>query len=354
MRIIVNDIAASTGGAMTILTQFYNYIREYDNDNEWFFLLGDRYLDDTEKITILCLPEVKKSHFKKVVFDCLVGKKYIERLRPDVVVSLQNIITFGVKCPQLVYIHQSIPFQNTKRFSFFNKNERAIALIQYGIGHLIKVSARRADYVAVQTEWMKKAVSHKAGIKKENIIKVFPEAEVYVSENNKQVIDFDKTRFFYPTSNEIYKNNGLIIKACNLLNKRGIRDFEVSMTLPEGTYVHPNIKCVGRLDASEMINNYQQRTLVFPSYIETVGLPLLEARGCGTMVLASDTPFSHECLDGYPNGYFFDPFDPETLSNIMEQVILGEKVKQKDGSVMKSVTGWQEILKVIYSCGDYK
>ena len=42
MRIVVNDIAASKGGALTVLKDFYNCVRENDTENEWIFLLGDR------------------------------------------------------------------------------------------------------------------------------------------------------------------------------------------------------------------------------------------------------------------------------------------------------------------------
>jgi hypothetical protein len=38
MRIVVNDIAASTRGARVILEGLYNYITAYDDQNEWIFL----------------------------------------------------------------------------------------------------------------------------------------------------------------------------------------------------------------------------------------------------------------------------------------------------------------------------
>ena len=65
------------------------------------------------------------------------NKKFVKNLNPDVVLSLQNIITFGLKVPQAVYIHQSIPFQNSKKFSFLKSKERGLAVIQYLIGAII-------------------------------------------------------------------------------------------------------------------------------------------------------------------------------------------------------------------------
>ena len=69
MRIVVNDIAASKGGAMTVLRDFYTCVCEHDHENEWIFLLGDRYFTDTANVKILTLPEVKKNRLKKLLFD---------------------------------------------------------------------------------------------------------------------------------------------------------------------------------------------------------------------------------------------------------------------------------------------
>ena len=92
MRIVVNDIAASTGGALTVLKEFYNCVKENDRENEWIFLLGDYLLEETDNIKIHVLKDVKASGIKKLAFDFVTGKNYIRKLNPDVVVSLQNII----------------------------------------------------------------------------------------------------------------------------------------------------------------------------------------------------------------------------------------------------------------------
>ena len=68
-----------------------------------------------------------------------------------------------------------------------------------------------------------------------------------------------------------------------------------------------------------MSNNFlSARTLIFPSFIETFGLPLLEARESGAPVLAADTPFAREILANYEKAEFFPYDNPE---------ILAEKIK---------------------------
>ncbi len=340
MRIVVNDIVASNGGALTVLKDFYNTVKKSDNCNEWIFLLGDNYVEETENIKVITLPQIKNSKIKKLWFDFFGGKKFINDLKPDLVFSLQNIITFGIKVPQYVYIHQSIPFQTVKKFSFLKTNERKLAVYQYLIGAVIKKSAKKADKVFVQTKWMKTAVTEMCGVKSEKIVNVLPTiANLYdFIENDK----FKNNFFIYPTGNAVYKNNDIIFKAIEMLKNDGINDFTVELTL-NGTDTE-NIKNIGRIDRNNLLQKYNEGTLIFPSYIETFGYPMAEARKIGTLVLASDCAFSREVLEGYENAYFFNPFSENELADLMSRVITG-KIEKKTVDYQENETdGWAEIV----------
>jgi len=342
LRIVVNDIAASKGGALSVLKDFYNAVREYDKENEWIFLLGDNYLEETENIKIITLPHVKKSRFNKLLFDFFKGKNFINSLKPDIVFSLQNIITFGLKIPQIVYIHQSIPFQDKKSFSFFKRSERSLAIIQHFIGSIIKKSARKAQKIIVQTEWMKEAVANKAKTEKNKISVVMPNINVDLVDNQE---NYSFKRFFYPTSNAIYKNNDCIYKACELLQGSGVKDFQVEITVSSS----PNelVKAIGYIDRKEVWKKYLSSVLVYPSYIESFSFPLAEARRFNSVILASDCNFSREVLRGYDNVHFFDPFKPEELAELMKKSISGEIIKQ--GKIMQSDNSdsWLEVINII-------
>lgn len=324
MRIVVNDIAASNGGALTVLKDFYNCIREHDTENEWIFLLGADLLEETHNIKIITLPQIKRSWLKKLVFDLFTGRHFINKLNPDVIFSLQNTITFGAKAPQIIYLHQSIPFQTTKKFSFLKSAERILAVYQYLIGSIIKLSAKNCHKVIVQTKWMQEAVMKQCRLPLEKVMRVTPTVADLSAYNTD--IPFDPTQFFCPTAPAIYKNNDAIFKACELLQKKALR-CEVTLTIPQ-QYSNDNVHCVGGLPYEEVITRYAGSTLIFPSYIETFGFPMAEARKVGTIVLASDCPFSHEVLEGYENAYFFDPFKPTELAALMERVITGDIEKK--------------------------
>lgn len=342
MRIVVNDIAASKGGALSVLKDFYNFIKENDRENEWIFLLGDKYLEDTDNIRIITLPEVKKSKLKKLRFDFLGGKKFINNLKPDRVISLQNIITFGVKAPQTVYIHQSIPFQSVKNFSFFKKAERKLAVYQHIIGKIIMSSAKKADHIIVQTEWIKAAIAEKTRVCPQKISVVSPAVVVDTT-----VIDVTPKQnlFFYPTSSAIYKNNACIEKACEILENRGINDYSVRMTLNQSR--HTNIKAIGYISRDSVLREYAQATLVFPSYIESFGYPLAEAEMLDSVILAADCPYAREVLQDYENAYFFDPFAPNKLADLMQQVICGKIQRQSTQQRPVGQEPWKKVLEIV-------
>jgi hypothetical protein len=328
---------------MTVLRDFYRCVCEHDTENEWIFLLADKYFEETANVKIIPMPAIKRSGFKKVLFDFVTGRKFISALKPDVVLSMQNIITFGLKVPQVVYVHQSIPFQAEKRFSFWKSSERKLAVIQHWIGAIIKRSVQKSDHVIVQTQWMKEAVCRLCPISADRVSVVMPQVK---SLEMDAVSTLDTTAFFYPTALAVYKNNAAVYAASHQLEQKGLT-FSVTLTLPQ-EQSKGCVTCVGRLASEELAAYYRTSTLIFPSYIETFGYPLAEARQAGTIVLASDTAFSREVLADYPNAYFFDPYQPQELADLMERVMRGDIARQAVPVVQTAQRdSWLEVMDIV-------
>ena len=124
-----------------------------------------------------------------------------------------------------------------------------------------------------------------------------------------------------------YKNHAVVLQAMQLLRQQGITDYRVQFTLtPEQLPLtaaqkplRAQLVLCGGIPYEQVMHTYTKAVLLFPSYIETFGLPLLEARLSGSPILASDCPFSHEILEGYTHARFFDPFDARQLAELMKQ-----------------------------------
>jgi hypothetical protein len=77
---------------------------------------------------------------------------------PKVFVNLMNYGVRGIKLPQVIYIQQSLPFESSKNFKWFEWKARFYAL---AIGKWMRWSIRNTKTVVVQTDWMREAVSRK-------------------------------------------------------------------------------------------------------------------------------------------------------------------------------------------------
>ncbi|HAP8715738.1 TPA: glycosyltransferase family 1 protein, partial [Enterococcus faecium] len=84
MRIVVNDIAASEGGAMSVLRDLHSDIISSGDENEWIFLLGEKFIEESDNIKVLTFPKIKTSWIKRLDFDFISGKKIINKLQPDI------------------------------------------------------------------------------------------------------------------------------------------------------------------------------------------------------------------------------------------------------------------------------
>ena len=345
MRIVVNNIAASSRGAISSLKEFYTYVKNYDTENEWIFLLGDTYVEETDRIKVITLPRVKKSKLYKLVFDFITGRKFVDSLNPDVIISMQNIITFGVKAPQVAYIQQLLPFQDIYNFSFFKKAERSLAVQQKLIGKVIALSAKKADKVIVQTNHMKEKLIEKTKISPDKVLCCTPNIEAideYIEEGV-----FDKTQFFSPTSDDFYKNNVCIYEAVKQLRSEGIDAFNVQITIDKNVTMD-NIFFSGKIPREEVFKKYNRTTMIFPTFIEALGYPFTEARQIGTICLVSDIGVARELLAGYENAYFFDPFKPSELAELMKKVLRGEIVKKPVKKEKKDdVNSWDEVIRIL-------
>lgn len=333
MKVFVYDVAAEDGGGLFVLKSFYEEVLHSNLEIQWTFMVSTDALESTENIKIQKHPEIKTSWLSRWKFENQTLPKLIQYEGYAAVISLQNMPVSKSSLPQLVYLHQSLQYC-PKRFSLLKSEERGLAVRQKLICGLIKKHIRKAKHVFVQTQWIKNATKEWVGFDDKDITVVpvsFSTDKLPIQPYQGQ----NSTTFFYPARAEIYKNHQVIIDACRLLSQKGIKDYRVVLTINEnmGAYARSiteqakklPIKFVGTVNYERIWDYYSRSILLFPSYLETCGLPLLEAKAAGTRVIVSDMPFAHEALDGYPNVEFFKYTDSELLAKLMEKALKSPK-----------------------------
>ena len=345
-KILVVDVAASSGGAMTVLNSFAQEALSCKEIN-WVFVLSGDYVLPADNVTAKIYSWVKKSRLHRMYFDYFVAPKIVREESPDCVLSLQNINIPFVKTKRVTYVHQSIPFCN---FKFCLKENPVEWLYQNVVSHFIYSSIRRSDLVVVQTKWMRTAVVEKTGIPEQRIMVIAPEVELVSGSSCAE----ESKLFFYPAAYAPYKNHKLIISAVAILESAGVTDFEVLFTLsPEELPFEistQRIRCCGRMPYEQVLANYAKSVLLFPSLLETVGLPLMEAAAVGSPILAAQRLYACEVLEGYPNVLFFDPYDPAALAELMKKQLSNKfSWKETRGWIeqKKGEMGWDSLISYI-------
>lgn len=351
--IMVFDVPASMGGALTILNSFYDFAKKC-RDINWIFVVSISSLSEQENIRVLCFEWIKKSWLHRLFFDVFISPRLVAQYNPDSILSLQNICIHAPSINQVLYVHQPIPFTDTR---FHLSDGIKLWTYQHIISKRIIHSIKKANHTIVQTKWMRSSVINKTRVSEEKVLVIPPEYKIstkcFFVDNNES-----RKTFFYPVAPNAYKNHKIIVEAARLLIEDGITDFSVVFTYDrtislDGVRIDdvPQIVFSGRMPLNGVYEMMSRSTLVFPSKLETFGLPMLEASCIKARILACDKPFAHDILDGYPNVDFFDVDNPKQLYELMKITIENKRIYSLPDSNWYSYSntssGWGSVIKLL-------
>lgn len=326
MDILVIDVAAEYGGAKTILEQFLADFRN-DPENRYHVVLSTLYYDASDNVTFTRVPWVKKSRLFRLWFDHVYIRRIIREKAPDKLLSLQNKTVASCGVPQEVYFHNALYFAK-KRYTY--RESKTVWINQRIIAPIVRHSLKKAAGIIVQAEWIKRALHEAWHIDNDRITVRRPYAALMKTDAPKKT--GRGAELFFPANAAIYKNHITLLSACKTIWDEAGTDGGLTLTLTgrkdalgsdcralldSGDYP---VRFVGTLLPEEMRATYERSVLVFPSLIETVGLPLIEAASCGAPILAADLPYAREALDGYDNVRFFAPENQKELEEYLREL----------------------------------
>jgi hypothetical protein len=167
MRIMVLDVAAVSGGALTILKNYYHRALK-DIENEYIFILSTPNLEETKNILIRNLKWVKRTRFHRIYFDRFSINKLINKYMPDKIISLQNLVIFRSNIPQEIFgINNVIPFAEYK-FSLFKHPN--LWFYQNIYKKMLIKSLVIARKITVNSDWLFEMITNTLNIPKEKVI----------------------------------------------------------------------------------------------------------------------------------------------------------------------------------------
>ncbi|MDZ5758627.1 glycosyltransferase [Carnobacterium maltaromaticum] len=364
--ILVNNTAASYGGALSILTSFISEVAYKSNEKNFFYIFCSIDLTkfNTKNVKIIILDNVK-TNSQRLLWDYYGLKKWTKenKVNPDLIISLQNtsVKRFRDK-KQIVYLHQSLPYYNQK-WSLFKKSERKLWFYKNVYSYFIHNSLKK-NMVVVQTNWMKKLVIQKHNLIKDNVFVVAPikskQTENSLIETTK-ITNNSVYKFFYPCSDAQYKNHRVLLEAANILKNKGITDFLIEISISgESEYLlklteyiyrnnlNTNVKLIGRIEPKNIKDKYlQANCILFPSYIETFGLPLIEAAELNLPVIAVDLDYAKEVLKGYNKAYFANYKQSIEWADKMEKMLMNLDGMNELSGKLDKLTTWDNFVEII-------
>ena len=140
--------------------------------------------------------------------------------------------------------------------------------------------------------------------------------------------------FIYVANDDPHKNHKNLLKSWLQLSKQKIYP-TLCLVIPEDSFLIKKIQMLYKTDPSIKITiksnlNHNQvislikhsKALIFPSYFESFGLPIVEAAKCKIDIIASEKDFVRDLVD--PN----ETFDPESPTSITRAVKRYLKIKE--------------------------
>lgn len=357
MKILVLDTAASTSGAKTILKEAYSNIPS--DDNQWLFMVTISDLTSENNKICIINKWSKKSWIHRLLFDYIYLPYFVKKNRIDKILSLQNINIPFIRIDQYNYVHNSLPFSE-KKYRFLENTK--FWIYQKLIKCLIINSCNRSKSVFVQTKWMKREIERK--VKKNSDIYVC-RPNLSIVGKNRDITRKDKSNFinfFYPAMAFDYKNFEVIFNSVILLLNEGYDNFKILLTVNEqdkiikqmlqGLDLKNKVIFLGYVEQEQVFSYYSESVVLFPSKIESLPCPLLEAKYFNSIVFAANYNYAKEALENYNNVYYFEADKPCELSNLMKKAIDGEiKVNNQIYNETEVNLGWEFIFNLITNEG---
>ncbi|MGH4052338.1 MAG: glycosyltransferase [Clostridium sp.] len=377
--IFINVTAAEYGGALTILKSILTDISKNDITN-LYYVFTSIDLDEFEKENIKIINTIKgkksRKRLDRILWDSNGLQKWSvdNNIYADIILSLQNTgVKYNKKTRQIIYLHQPLPFETEYKWRPWKKEERIYWLYKNIYPYFIKRFMDENTILIVQQNWLKNKVIEKFDIDKKNVKVIppkvsFPEVSQQHSDGNikaHDIQDRDNIILFYPASPYVYKNHSIIIDSIikiknenpNLYSKLRVyftvRLDELTMETSKKVSRNSleNIIFLGAIKPSEVVDYYNKSLVViFPSYIETFGLPLLEAASFGKKIICSDTSFSREILRDYVGVTFVKYNDVKMWTNqICKLDTYIEKKYEYTYNALKDYDSVYELLKEYFS-----
>jgi glycosyltransferase involved in cell wall biosynthesis len=362
MLIVVSAINIYKGGSLTIAREFlrelcFSTSQSADSHEIVFFCHREAdYTNDRHKrVTLIEKPSSRKHWLVRLYYEYIWFWFWSRRRTVDMWISLHDITPNVRAVRRYVYCHNPAPFYTGASVW---RLEPSFELFRHFYRYLYAINIQKNDAVIVQQDWLRRAFAREFNIPAAQIIVALPEREILMMPKSSTSAAAEKfTRVIYPAIPRPFKNFEVLLRGMELLERENIQ-LVLTIDGSENRYATmlysrfkhlKNVVFAGYMDHKEVFSQYNQaHAMVFPSQLETWGLPMSEFKVTSKPIFAANLPYARETLQGYDQAFFFAPQDFVELAALLKRLIRKEIQRCERSSTMSYdqpfAKNWHELL----------
>lgn len=359
--IVVSGVNIRKGGTLTIMRDCLKYLSDYLSvNNRVVALVHNRDLFPYDGIEFIECADSARGWLRRLRTEYIDMSRISREIgHIDLWLSLHDTTPRVEADIQAVYCQTSFPFLRWHfRDGLFDKKIPLFALFTR---FAYRVNVHRNKYLIVQQCWLRDRLSRLLGVALDKFI-VFPPQKYFPTIPAKAPEDVVK--FCFVSTPDCHKNFETLCAAAEKLEDIiGIGRFKVILTMSGSENKYSNwiykkwghvssIEFRGLLDLPQLVELYSEADcMVFPSRVETWGLPISEFMTTGKPLLLANLPYAIETSAGASQVAFFPAENCDVLSALMKNVVDRDyhafQANDLRVNTAKKVSTWEKLFDML-------
>lgn len=341
MKIIINASNMHAGGGKTMLVDFLNTAKSIESIN--FVFLVDQRFDEKDYSAKNIIIKKYTPYQRIFIF------KYIKKISNDG----DLIIYFGNIPPLKKHNQKTLLFQSNRMMveKYPLKGYPLKWKIRVPFEKiLVRICLNNVDEIVVQTFSMKYIIQNFRINKFRGKVSILPFKNLEGQVD--KVSEKESDSFLYVAGPDPHKNHRNLLIAWKLLHDEGIRP-KLYLTVDDDVFVNQynfikdyikqnqlSIEIKPRLSRSELLEYFNNvSALIYPSFFEAYGLPLIEAQHHHLPIIASELDYVRDLIDPVE---VFNPYSPLSISRSVKRFL---NIKENRQHIMTSEELFKQILR---------
>lgn len=371
MKIGINAIgnfSKDTGGR-SYLSNFIHYLQRFDTKNEYVVFLSEKDKDIFEIVNV----NIKTVSFKyssynsylKVFYEQFILPFQIKKNRIDIMYYPGNYASLFCPAPFLLQVQSLLDVFKNKKLGFLKRIYRK---------NILGVSIKNAKQITTPSKIAKEEIIKHFKIDENKINVIYHGIDEYYYSDN--LLESEKAEIFkrykingkyilYVSALWEHKNHINLILAYNEVVKKLNYNIKLVLigeglgvnknylyylyNLPIKLGIKNNVVFTGNIEKKELKYFYKYaELLVFPSFCESFGMPLLEAMAVGIPIIASNSYALPEIAGNA--GILIDPYNIKNIADSILDLLQNKELRNdkiKEGKNRIKEFSWENAVKKV-------